>query len=239
MRKALLAQRTGLAELVDERVHLQAHGAHGGSKALTVIGSMLAGGDSIDDTIVLRTGATGELFNATCAPSTVGTWLRSFRWYNIRQLDAVSRELLARLWAAGGGPKDLAGPLTIDLDSTIVPVYGRGKQGAAFGYTKVRGYHPQLATCPETGQVLFCRLRGGNAGAARGEPCQPIGYIRNRIVPLAAQGPKGAGQPPGRHSPDPASTSPLYERSVSNSARRSANSVSQSSRDLLRAIRKP
>ncbi|MGV9349341.1 IS1380 family transposase [Streptomyces spiralis] len=165
---ALLAQRTGLAELIDDRVHLQAHGAHGGSKALTVIGSMLAGGDSIDDTSVLRAGATGELFNTTRAPSTVGTWLRAFRWHNIRQLDAVSRKLLARLWAAGGGPKDLAGPLTIDLDSTIVPVYGRGKQGAAFGYTKVRGYHPQLATCPETGQVLFCRLRGGNAGAARG-----------------------------------------------------------------------
>jgi hypothetical protein len=129
---------------------------------------MLAGGDSIDDTSVLRAGATGELFNATRAPSTVGTWLRSFRWHNIRQLDAVSWELLARLWAAGGGPKDLAAPLTIDLDSTIGPVYGRGKQGAAFGYTKVRAPHPQLATCPETGQVVFCRLPGGNAGAARG-----------------------------------------------------------------------
>jgi len=49
-----------------------------------------------------------------------------------------------------------------------VEVFGRGKQGAAFGYTKVRGYHPQLATCAQTGQVVFCRLRGGSAGAARG-----------------------------------------------------------------------
>ncbi|MFP1630083.1 IS1380 family transposase [Streptomyces sp. 5K101] len=165
---ALLAQRTGLAELVESRVHLQSHGAHGGAKALTVIGAMLGGGDSIDDTALLRAGAAGEVFNATRAPSTVGTWLRSFRWHNIRQLDAVSRELLKRLWAAGGGPADLAGPLTIDLDSTIVPVYGRAKQGAAFGYTKTRGYHPQLATLAQSGQVLFSRLRGGNAGAARG-----------------------------------------------------------------------
>jgi DDE family transposase len=58
--------------------------------------------------------------------------------------------------------------LTIDLDSSIVPVYGRTKQGAAFGYTKVRGYHPQFATCAETGMVPFSRLRGGSAGAARG-----------------------------------------------------------------------
>jgi hypothetical protein len=86
----------------------------------------------------------------------------------VRQLDAVSRELLARLWAVGAGPADLAGPLTIDLDSSIVPVYGRSKQGAAFGYTKVRGYHPQFATCAQTGMVLFSRLRGGSAGAARG-----------------------------------------------------------------------
>jgi hypothetical protein len=91
--------------------------------------------------------------------------------WNVRQLDAVSRELLARLWSGGAGPADLTGPLTIDLDSTIVPVFGRGKQGAAFGYTgftTVRGYHPQLATCAQTGQVVFCRLRGGAAGAARG-----------------------------------------------------------------------
>ena len=49
-----------------------------------------------------------------------------------------------------------------------MPGYGRGKQGAAFGYTKVRGYHPQLATCAQSGQVLFARLRGGSAGAPRG-----------------------------------------------------------------------
>ena len=130
---------------------------------------MLVGGDSIDDVAVLRAGATARLFDNTRAPSTVGSWLRAHKWSNVRQLDAVSRELLARLWAAGAGPADLAGPLTIDLDSTIVAVHGRAKQGAAFGYTfKVRGYHPQLATCAQTRQVLMCRLRGGSAGAARG-----------------------------------------------------------------------
>ena len=64
--------------------------------------------------------------------------------------------------------EDLTGPLTIDVDSTIVAVHGRSKQGAGFGYTHVRGLHPQLATCAQTGQVLFTRLRGGSAGAARG-----------------------------------------------------------------------
>lgn len=165
---AVLAERIGMAELVDQRLRLAKHGANSGSKALTVVGSMLAGGDSIDDVAVLRAGAAPELFDATRAPSTVGSWLRAHKWSNVRQHDAISRELLKRLWAAGAGPADLAGPLTIDLDSTIVPVHGRSKQGAAFGYTGVRGYHPQLATCAQTGQVLMCRLRGGAAGAARG-----------------------------------------------------------------------
>jgi hypothetical protein len=73
-------------------------------------------------------------------------------------------------------------PLTIDLDSTIVEVHGRAKQGAAFGYTKVRGYHPQLATCAQTGQVLMSRLRGGSAGAARGASSfltETISRVRN------------------------------------------------------------
>ena len=165
---AVLAQRLDLAGLVDRRLQLVQHSANSGAKALSVIGSILAGGDSIDDVAVLRAGAASILFDGTRAPSTVGSWLRAYKWSNVRQLDAVSRELLARLWAAGAGPADLAGPLTIDLDSTIVEVHGRAKQGAAFGYTKVRGYHPQLATCAQTGQVLMSRLRGGSAGAARG-----------------------------------------------------------------------
>jgi len=165
---AVLAQRLDLAGLVDRRLHLAAHGANSGAKALSVIGSMLAGGDSVDDVAVLRAGAASSLFDGTRAPSTVGSWLRAHKWSNVRQLDAISRELLARMWAAGAGPQDLAAPLTIDIDSTIVEVHGRAKQGAAFGYTKVRGYHPQLATCAQTGQVLMSRLRGGAAGAARG-----------------------------------------------------------------------
>ena len=57
---AVLAQRIDLAGLVDERLKLAKHGANCGTKALTVIGSILAGGDSIDDVAVLRSGASGS-----------------------------------------------------------------------------------------------------------------------------------------------------------------------------------
>jgi hypothetical protein len=164
---ALLVQRIGLASLIDRRLHLRSESANSGTKAMTVVGSMLAGGDSIEDVAVLRSAAMGRLFDQSRAPSTIGSWLRAFGWGNVRELDAISREVLRRLWRAGAGPVDLAAPVTLDMDSTICPVYGKAKQGADYGYTKVRGYHPQIATCAQTGQVIAARMRGGAAGAAR------------------------------------------------------------------------
>ena len=101
------------------------------------------------------------------APSTLGTFLRSFRWGHVRQLDRVSRELLSWARAAGAGPGD--GPLTIDLDSTICETYGLAKEGGRHhGYTGQRGYHPLLAVAAGTGDVLMARLREGRAHTARG-----------------------------------------------------------------------
>ena len=139
-----------------------------GDKMLTLVASALAGGDCIDDADVLRTGGTACTLGGTVkAPSTLGTFLRSFRWGHVRQLDRVSRELLARAWQAGAGPGD--GPLTIDLDSTICETYGLAKEGARHhGYTGKRGYHPLLAIAAGTGDVLMSRLREGRANTARG-----------------------------------------------------------------------
>ena len=135
---------------------------------MTLVASALAGGDCIDDADVLRTGGTACTLGGTVkAPSTLGTFLRSFRWGHVRQLDRVSRELLARAWQAGAGPGD--GPLTIDLDSTICETYGLAKEGARHhGYTGKRGYHPLLAIAAGTGDVLMSRLREGRANTARG-----------------------------------------------------------------------
>ena len=132
-----------------------------------LIASALAGGDSIDDADVLRSGRSQTAIGAWMpAPSTLGTFLRSFSWAHARQLDAVAGRLLARAWAAGGGPGD--SPLIIDVDSTVCEVYGAKKQGARYGYTKTRGYHPLLAAAAGYGDVLGVRLRGGNAHTARG-----------------------------------------------------------------------
>ena len=111
---ATLVQHLGLPQLVQQRLGLgDAPGrANTGDKIVTLVASALAGGDCINDADVLRTGGTaGAIGCVVKAPSTLGTFLRSFRWGHVRQLDRVSRELLARAWAAGAGPGDA--PMTI------------------------------------------------------------------------------------------------------------------------------
>ena len=180
---ATLALRLGLGELVDRHVDLGcALGrANTGDKLMTLVASALAGGDCIDDADALRSGGTARVLGCVVkAPSTLGTFLRSFRWGHVRQLDRVSRELLARAWAAGAGTGD--GPLTIDLDSTICETYGLAKEGARrHGYTGQRGYHPLLAVAAGTGEVLMARLREGRANTARGAahfPRETLGRVR-------------------------------------------------------------
>jgi hypothetical protein len=167
---ATLAQQLGVKELVEESLDLgTAPGrANVGDKLCTLVASALAGGDCIDDAAALRAGGTGNVLGFTVkAASTLGTFLRSFRWGHVRQLDRVSRETLARAWAAGAGPG--SAPFTIDLDSTICETYGLAKEGAVHhGYTHVRGYHPLLAVAAGTGDVLMARLREGRAATVRG-----------------------------------------------------------------------
>ena len=162
---ATLALRLGLPQLVDRHLDLgHATGrANTGDKMMTLVASALAGGDCIDDADALRAGGTARVLGFTAkAPSTLGTFLRSFRWGHVRQLDRVSRELLARVWKAGAGPGDA--PFTIDLDSTIRDV--RTGQGGR--------PPPRLHRCaglsPAAGRRRRHRRRA-DVPAARG-PCQ-------------------------------------------------------------------
>src|SRR6266550_6981454 len=93
-----LAQRAGLAGLVAE--HVRPGGPCGVNAELKVpclVAGMAAGADSIEDMDLLRHGAMPDLFGGIRAPSTLGSHLRSFTWGNVRQLEAVSRQLLAEL----------------------------------------------------------------------------------------------------------------------------------------------
>jgi hypothetical protein len=166
---ATLSIRLGIESLVDKTVRLgeRAGASRPGRKVLTLIHAIAAGADSIDDADVLRSGGTEALLgHRAMAPSTLGTFLRAFTFGHVRQLDRVLGEAIKRAWAAGAGPG--AKRLVIDIDSFLGEAKGALKQGASFGYTGKRGYHPLLATRALTGEVLHARARKGSAGSGRG-----------------------------------------------------------------------
>jgi hypothetical protein len=161
---ATLMLRLGLEALINNMVRLvdRVGGARPGRKVLTLVASILVGGSHIDHADRLRAGDTQSVLPfRVMAPSTLGTFLRSFTFGHIRQFDAVIAETFRRAWRLGAGPGD--NPMTIDLDSTICEVHGKHKHGAAYGYTRQLGYHPVLATRADTGEVLHARLRNGSS----------------------------------------------------------------------------
>jgi hypothetical protein len=174
-----LAQRAGLAELAGEYLRIAGPcGVNPHVKVPGIVAGMIGGADSIDDLDLVRHGAMPALFGGVRAPSTLGSFLRSFTWGNARQLGKVSRELLGELARRAPllpGKETLA---FVDIDSQQKRVYGRKKQGAAFGHTKiqgksllVRGLNALTATIgtPLGAPVIAAtRLRGGNAASSRG-----------------------------------------------------------------------
>jgi Transposase DDE domain group 1 len=185
---ATLAVGLGLRELLDTYIDLgEAPGrANAADKAMTLLHSALAGGSWIDDCDRLRGGSTGQVLgHRVLAPSTIGTFLRSFTFGHARQLDAVSGQALQRAWQAGAGPD--AAPLTIDVDSTICEVYGTHKQGAEFGHTKVRGYIRCWRSPPAPGTCCM----PGCAAAAPTPPAARPALSPRRSVGSGRRAPAG------------------------------------------------
>ena len=168
-----LARTAGLDQLAQVRLTVPSDkGANAGSKVMALVAGMLAGADSIDDMNLLRHGGMGRLFDRTYAPSTLGSFLREFRFGHVRQLDAVASRVFANLAVdapllrAGDGER-----VMVDLDDTIIEVHGYQKQGAGFGYSGVRGLNALLATASTTSSapvILAQRLRQGKTGSPKG-----------------------------------------------------------------------
>lgn len=175
-----LAESAGLPTLLE--AGLTVPSPNPAAKTLSVVGGMLAGADSIDDLDLLRHGGMGRVFAGVRAPSTLGTFLRAFTHGHVQQLDSIGARLLSGLAArlpgllgtdgATGTGGSGGGALTLlDVDDTIREVHGYRKQGAGFGYTRVRGLNVQLATLSSAGAapvIARARLRRGNVASAVG-----------------------------------------------------------------------
>jgi hypothetical protein len=186
---ATLAARLGIEALVNQSVDLgdRPGAANAGAKVMTLVSAM-------------RSGRTASTTATCCAPAgpVRSSVTRSRRRRRSARFCARSRsvtsassrvlgETLGRAWAAGAGPG--GGRLVVDVDSFVGEVHGRAKQGASFGYTRVRDYHPLLATRADTGEVLHIRLRKGSANTSRGM-LRFTDELIARVTRAGATGPK-------------------------------------------------
>jgi hypothetical protein len=167
-----LADGAGLRALADERLTVPTDkGAHAGSKVVALVAGMVSGADSIGDMDLLRHGGMGRLFTGIYAPSTLGSFLRSFAFGHVRQLDAVAARLVANLAGQASLLPDAARIAYLDVDDTIRATYGYAKQGAGYGYSGVKGLNALLAALSTPGAapvIVATRLRKGSANSARG-----------------------------------------------------------------------
>src|SRR3954447_230924 len=188
---ATLAERLGIERLAGELLRLRGDrpgAANAARKVMALLFAMVLGADSIEDCDLLRAGRTRRLLGGWVpAPSTLGTFLRAFTFGHVRQLDALLGQAIQRAWTAGAGPGD--GRLVIDVGSFMGEVCGYQKQGAGYGYTRVFGYHPILATRADTREALHIRLRTGSANTQKGIKrfCEEL---IARVERAGASGPK-------------------------------------------------
>lgn len=173
-----LAAEAGLADLADQLLSVPSDkGANAGVKVTSLVAGMVAGADSIDDMALLRHGGMSRLFSRIYAPSTLGSFLRTFRFGHVRQLDAIAARFLlalAGLLRSHFAPPpagERRGYVFVDVDDTVVQVHGHAKQGAGFGYNKVRGLNALIATVTTPGSapvIVAQRLRKGACASPRG-----------------------------------------------------------------------
>lgn len=186
-----LAERAGLHRLIGEHVHLaRPGGANAALKVTSLVGGMVAGADSIDDMDLLRHGGMGRLFAEVRAPSTLGTFLRTFTFGHVRQLDAVASRLLINLAARTPLLPGAAGLAYVDVDDTVRQTYGYAKQGEGRGYTGVKGLNALLAVVSTPGSapvIAAARLRKGSTNSAKGA----ARLVTDALVTAAAAGATG------------------------------------------------
>ena len=165
----VLAESCGLSGLVVEKLSVPSPNPR--LKVPALVAGMVAGADSIEDMDLLRHGGMGRLFDGVRAPSTLGTFLRCFTFGHVRQLDSVAAAMLVELSERTPLLSAADQIAFLDIDDTIRATYGYAKQGAGYGYSKVKGINALIGTIstPDAAPVIAAsRLRKGSTNSARG-----------------------------------------------------------------------
>jgi hypothetical protein len=166
-----LTQRLGLAQAIDERLHLlKVHQPYTESDhVLNIAYNALCGGTCLQDIELRRNDAA--YLNALGVrsipdPTTAGDFCRRFAAADIRTLLNAIDKTRMKVWSQQ--PDDFFDCAIIDADGTVVETDGECKQGIDISYDGVWGYHPLVVSLANTGEVLRVVNRSGNRPSHEG-----------------------------------------------------------------------
>ncbi len=193
-----LARRLGVAELIDaelavERraraVKVRRRGLSPGELVVSLAECQLVGGSFFDHVEDVRADGAGAALRAVAGTPSAPAALQNakrFRRCHVQRVERAMARAGGRLDRALG--RDVAEPVTIDLDATQVTVYGRRKRGAARSRHGHMSYAPHVAFWAQRGRALTCELVGGNREKLSGGDCARIAARAIALLP-AGHGP--------------------------------------------------
>ena len=193
-----LVEKLDLVELVDaelarERrarpVKLRRRGCSPAGLVVSLAECQLTGGAFFDHLEDQRADSAGAQLRAVpevpSAPAALQNAKR-FRRVHCQRVERAMASAGERLDRALG--RDPGEPVTVDLDATVVTVYGRQKEGIARCRTGEMSYAPHIAFWAERGRALTAELVGGNQERLSGQECARIASRALGLLP-AGHGP--------------------------------------------------
>ncbi|MDQ3766083.1 MAG: IS1380 family transposase [Actinomycetota bacterium] len=167
----LLVRKLGLAEAIDDRLHLlKIHlPYHESDHVLNLAYNALCNGTCLDDIELRRNDIV--FLDALGAdripdPTTAGDFCRRFSAEDVETLQDVFDQIRVKVWQQQ--PPDFFAEAVLDVDGTLVPTGASCKQGIDIAYDGTWGYHPLIVSLANTGEVLSIVNRPGNRPSHEG-----------------------------------------------------------------------
>src|SRR3954454_10259124 len=161
----LLVKKLGLAEAIDERLHLLKYHLpyHESDHVLNFAYNALCNGTCLDDIELRRNDVV--FLDALGAdripdPTTAGDFCRRFTPEDVETLQDVFDQTRLKVWKQQ--PPEFFDEAVIDAAGTLVATGAGCKPGVDIAYDGTWGYHPLIISLAHTGEVLSIVNRPGN-----------------------------------------------------------------------------
>jgi hypothetical protein len=167
----LLVRKLGLAEAIDDRLHLLKYHLpyHESDHILNFAYNALCNGTCLDDIELRRNDLV--FLDALGAdripdPTTAGDFCRRFTAEDVEILQDLFDQTRLKVWRQQ--PPDFFDEAILDVDGTLVATGACCKQGIDIAYDGTWGYHPLIISLAHTGEVLSIVNRPGNRPSHEG-----------------------------------------------------------------------